>query len=680
MPSQLQCGTLITKFPGVLQSHPGDTGITLPALHIVFSSTAATRPASSGVDFEGFVDILKQVAEKRHAEVEDTPWVPFQLASGSPLGATCAAAGAGIAPAAAWRARPLAGAAARLHHLLTQNILRGPPGQVAAKTATTVVLTDFHNAAVCMQRFVKPVVARRRLRLLRAARQDAARHALHQRSAVRIQSLWRRYVVRVYVCRRLQREYSRGFDGTTGRAFYVHVATQRRQAHKPVLLRHHTLASNIVMSGRDLTVPPCAYCDDRAASLVCDSCVLPACAPCQAATHAAQPHPTTPLAMCTECSTRPAVRDCHDCGDQFCSSCYESQHGTADLHRYSLIVAECDECHDAPAQRQCYDCNSVHGTLLCALCWSRLHDHQPKRGQHFHAGYAVVSYRTKKMAEGIRNAAIAAAETERRARHAHHLERVRTAQEGVAAARLQCWWKVRQAYRLYGRGLRTRSTRFQLQADNRTRRTLKYKMLNLVCKAPPLPTDSANAVERRTMSLAEMLMRSTAVQKLRAKLGDGLQQLQGFGSVVRGSSWVLPTHDLTAVLPRKGHSKEAKTVGMGRQWAANATASTAKAVLWIDGVRVKLAWVESQRMLLTAPFTGRSSEKAIMALEVGGLRQFKQRAAAQRYKAVWTGVSKGASCLRLALRPFPPLFFTALLLLLPVCSQCPKPSSAPSSS
>ena len=83
---------------------------------------------------------------------------------------------------------------------------------------------------------------------------------------------------------------------------------------------------------------------------------------------------------CTECQTEDATRNCEQCGDRFCTNCYNDTHkvGARARHTWSRLGnVECAECEKKDAIRWCVVCDDP----FCAGCWEDMH-RRGKRALH----------------------------------------------------------------------------------------------------------------------------------------------------------------------------------------------------------------------------------------------------------------------------------------------------------
>lgn len=84
--------------------------------------------------------------------------------------------------------------------------------------------------------------------------------------------------------------------------------------------------------------------------------------------------------LCCECEKNEATRLCAQCGDKFCTNCYNDTHSTGKRATHSwtrLGMIECAECEQNHAKRWCVLCDDP----FCLDCWDNLH-RRGKRAQH----------------------------------------------------------------------------------------------------------------------------------------------------------------------------------------------------------------------------------------------------------------------------------------------------------
>ena len=75
---------------------------------------------------------------------------------------------------------------------------------------------------------------------------------------------------------------------------------------------------------------------------------------------------------CSECESRDATRFCEQCGDRFCTTCYNDNHKTGARVKHSwsrLGPIECGECEKEMAARWCVVCDDP----FCGTCWESMH-------------------------------------------------------------------------------------------------------------------------------------------------------------------------------------------------------------------------------------------------------------------------------------------------------------------
>ena len=90
--------------------------------------------------------------------------------------------------------------------------------------------------------------------------------------------------------------------------------------------------------------------------------------------------------MCSECSSRVAIRACNECGDKFCTKCYKFLHstGTRRTHTFTAVgPLDCTECELRLAERWCVSCDEH----FCDGCWRKVHS----RGKRAFHPYSEVS-------------------------------------------------------------------------------------------------------------------------------------------------------------------------------------------------------------------------------------------------------------------------------------------------
>ena len=84
------------------------------------------------------------------------------------------------------------------------------------------------------------------------------------------------------------------------------------------------------------------------------------------------------LQTCIECSYRTAIRACNECGDAFCTKCYNETHaiGGRRTHTYKPVgPIDCSECEEVLAERWCVACDESY----CDECWRKVHNHGKRR-------------------------------------------------------------------------------------------------------------------------------------------------------------------------------------------------------------------------------------------------------------------------------------------------------------
>ena len=88
------------------------------------------------------------------------------------------------------------------------------------------------------------------------------------------------------------------------------------------------------------------------------------------------------LQNCIECSFRTAIRACNECGDAFCTKCYNETHaiGGRRTHTWTAIgPLDCTECEEVLAERWCVACDEAY----CDECWRKVHGHGKRRMHPF---------------------------------------------------------------------------------------------------------------------------------------------------------------------------------------------------------------------------------------------------------------------------------------------------------
>ena len=86
--------------------------------------------------------------------------------------------------------------------------------------------------------------------------------------------------------------------------------------------------------------------------------------------------------LCSECDERIAIRQCNECGDQFCTKCYKTAHmtGSRKKHTWTNIgPIDCSECEMKLAERWCLPCDEG----FCDGCWRRVHSKGKRRFHPF---------------------------------------------------------------------------------------------------------------------------------------------------------------------------------------------------------------------------------------------------------------------------------------------------------
>lgn len=88
------------------------------------------------------------------------------------------------------------------------------------------------------------------------------------------------------------------------------------------------------------------------------------------------------LQNCIECAYRTAIRACNECGDVFCTKCYNETHaiGGRRTHTYTAVgPIDCSECEEVLAERWCVACDESY----CDDCWRKVHNHGKRRAHPF---------------------------------------------------------------------------------------------------------------------------------------------------------------------------------------------------------------------------------------------------------------------------------------------------------
>lgn len=116
--------------------------------------------------------------------------------------------------------------------------------------------------------------------------------------------------------------------------------------------------------------------------------------------------------LCSECSSRVAIRSCNECGDKFCTKCYKYLHSTGNYFAYTVLTdflvvlimllynlfegtrrthtfvavgpLDCTECELRLAERWCVSCDEH----FCDGCWRKVHS-KGKRAFHPYSEISV---------------------------------------------------------------------------------------------------------------------------------------------------------------------------------------------------------------------------------------------------------------------------------------------------
>lgn len=86
--------------------------------------------------------------------------------------------------------------------------------------------------------------------------------------------------------------------------------------------------------------------------------------------------------LCSECFDRVAIRKCKECGDKFCTKCYNETHatGTRKFHKAEPIgPIDCSNCELVLAERWCVTCDEA----FCDKCWRQVHTNGKRRYHPF---------------------------------------------------------------------------------------------------------------------------------------------------------------------------------------------------------------------------------------------------------------------------------------------------------
>jgi len=76
--------------------------------------------------------------------------------------------------------------------------------------------------------------------------------------------------------------------------------------------------------------------------------------------------------LCVECEDKAATRFCEDCGDQFCTACFNIAHETGVRAQHTWIrlgIIECAECEEKAGTKWCRMCDDP----FCEECWDDVH-------------------------------------------------------------------------------------------------------------------------------------------------------------------------------------------------------------------------------------------------------------------------------------------------------------------
>ena len=86
--------------------------------------------------------------------------------------------------------------------------------------------------------------------------------------------------------------------------------------------------------------------------------------------------------ICSECTTRVAIRKCDECKDKFCTICFKETHltGTRRNHTWKPTgPIDCSDCEMLLAERWCITCDEA----FCDPCWRRVHSTGKRRFHPF---------------------------------------------------------------------------------------------------------------------------------------------------------------------------------------------------------------------------------------------------------------------------------------------------------
>ena len=81
-------------------------------------------------------------------------------------------------------------------------------------------------------------------------------------------------------------------------------------------------------------------------------------------------HDKFPIECCVECEYQIGSRECHQCGDFYCDTCYWKSHSTGALmqHTYDVLIPLCTSCEDQErAHAVRVDCG---GEQMCKRCYN----------------------------------------------------------------------------------------------------------------------------------------------------------------------------------------------------------------------------------------------------------------------------------------------------------------------
>ena len=86
--------------------------------------------------------------------------------------------------------------------------------------------------------------------------------------------------------------------------------------------------------------------------------------------------------LCVECVKRVAIRACEECGDGFCTKCFQATHATGSRKQHTWKPAgpiDCTECEEELAERWCVACDEAY----CDNCWRKVHSKGKRRYHPF---------------------------------------------------------------------------------------------------------------------------------------------------------------------------------------------------------------------------------------------------------------------------------------------------------